>query len=134
MRIMRLMRQIRGFGGLSLFCSGLRPCTALATLAKQILWGRFWQNCLILPHLPHEIEVYPHHHPISRVEMGDFMRIMRVDEVRLFIGKILPYGNMGCRDGDAQHSLRSKHEAVMRMHEAGWRIQPPIDPTTTVIQ
>lgn len=108
MRIMRLMRQFRGVGGLSLFCMGLRPCTALPSVAKQILGRSFGVFCLILPHYPH---VFRFQVPSLRFAFrvsSDFMRIMRVHEGGLFIGAILPCGFGACAAG-------GKHEAGMRV-------------------
>lgn len=104
MRIMRLMRQIRGFGGRHLFCTRLR-------LAKQILEGTFWQNCLILPHFPHVISLTPTLSRWERENNTQNMRIMRVGEGGLFIGAILPCGKGSCAAG-------RKHEAFMRVQGA----------------
>lgn len=100
MRIMRQMRQIRGFGGRHLFCIGQSG-------AKQILEGTFWQKCLMEAHFPHGFDLTPCPSPKGEGRKAKNMRIMRQYEGGLFIGVFFPCGNLGRAEWP-------KHEAVMR--------------------
>jgi len=100
--LMENMRQHEGHEapwalyGKNLFCGGSR-------LTKQIAAGAFRQNCLILPHNPHELAS-------CLTSKCKNMRIMRVHEGRLFNGFYLPCIGMGVRPPQ-------KYEANMRQHE-----------------
>lgn len=96
MRIMRIMRQFRAFGGFHLFCSG-KP------LAKQNLPLGFRRFRLILPHIPHELTGCLTGKPQN-------MRIMRMYEAGEIKGFYLPCIWKGM-------ATRQKHEADMRQYE-----------------
>lgn len=101
MRKMRQMRRFRRNLGWHLFCwRGGRE--------KQIWGGVFGQKRLMEAHFAHDLSLRPHAQTLPTGERGDFMRIMRVDEEGLFIGKHLPCGK-------GERAAQPKHEAGMRL-------------------
>lgn len=102
---MRKMRNMRRFGRITrviCFVAMASLCTALPSVAKHFSTGKFWENCLILPH-------YLHLSVISISHSHKTMRIMRIDEGRVVSGIFLPCMNW-CR------VVTQKYEAFMRMN------------------